>query len=61
MFLLYKHICVPLAKNFVARYQVSKVAKLGDIDGHVTGKNVARGASPSLARPLWLWVVDIEC
>ncbi len=34
MFLLYpRNICVSLATNFVARYKVSEVAKLGDTEG----------------------------
>ncbi len=49
MFLLSpRNICVPLAANFVAHYEVSEVAKLGDTGGGI----VARDMSPSLARPL---------
>ncbi len=34
MFLLSpRNICVSLATNFVARYKVSEVAKLGDTEG----------------------------
>ncbi len=37
--------------KFVARYKVSKVVYLGDIEGHVTRENVLRDMPPSSARP----------
>ncbi len=50
MFLLSpSNICVSLATNFIARYKVSEVAKLGDTEGTSV---VVPDMSPSLARPL---------
>ncbi len=50
MFLLSpKNICLSLTTNFVARYKVSEVVQLGDIEG--TDINVARDMSPSLTKP----------
>ncbi len=52
MFLLSpRNICVSLAKNFVAPYTVSEVAKLGGIEGACVKMSLAR-CRPGLARLL---------